>query len=338
MEIPPTPQRVASRAFQSTVALEKELPNGSRAPLGSGFFVAQNLIATNLHVVHGVLKCYAKLVDQTSEFLIEGYTQIDVEHDLVILKVTGGNAPVLRCGSSDSTQIGDTVYAVGNPQDLRGTFSDGIISSIRSDANGKILQMTAPISQGSSGGPVINNRGEVIGVSFASRSDGQNLNFAIPSNDLSLLLSKPANLKPLFLTKFEGVTWVPNPQRFWTGTATYTFYVKNKHRWSIKDIHCLVFFYDEVQRYTGFDVVKVAGPISAGATKDVTRCSIFDIPHLQNLNFNNWNFSDRIAFLISSVINDGKDPSDYNIVDPAANRPEGRYEGRIIDYEVLTGS
>lgn len=235
-------------------------------------------------------------------------------------------------------RVGDTIYAVGNPRSLNGTFSNGIISGIRWDTAGQVLQMTAPTSQGSSGGPVLNTRGEVIAVSFASVRDGQNLNFAIPSNDLSLLLSKPANLKPLFLTKFEGVTWVTNPQRFWTGTATYTFYLKNKHRWSIKDIHCLVLFYDEVQRYTGFDVVKVAGPISAGATKDVTRYSIFDIPHLQNLNFNNWNFSDRIAFLISSVINDGKAPSDYNIVDPAANRPEGRYEVRIIDYEVLTGS
>lgn len=338
MEIPPTPQRIASRAFQSTVALEKELPNGSRAPLGSGFFVAQNLIATNLHVVHGVLKCYAKLVNQTREYLIESYTHIDVEHDLIILKVAGLNAPVLQLGNSNITQIGDSVYAVGNPQSLSGTFSDGIISGIRSDATGKVLQMTAPISQGSSGGPVLNNRGEVLGVSFASFRDGQNLNFAIPSNDLSLLLSKPANLKPLFLTKFEGVTWVPNPQRFWTGTATYTFYLKNKHRWSIKDIHCLVLFYDEVQRCTGFDIVKVSDSISAGATKDVTRYSIFDIPHLQNLNFKNWNFSDRIAFLISSVINDGKNLSDYNIVDPAANRPEGRYEVRIIDYEVLTGS
>ena len=337
MEIPPTPQEIARRSFESTVALEMELANGDRVPLGSGFFVTQDLIATNLHVVHGVLKCYAKLVNQTSEYPIEGYTHIDVEHDLIILKVTGINARALWWRNSDSTQVGDTVYAVGNPRGLQGTFSDGIISSIRRDAAGKVLQMTAPTSLGSSGGPVLNSRGEVIGVSFANFRDGQNLNFAIPSNDLSLLLSKPTNLKSLFLTKFEGVTWVANPQRIWTGTATYTFYLKNKHRWSVKDIHCLVLFYDELQRHIGFDIVKVPDPISAGATMDVTRCSIFDIPRLQNLNFKGWSFSDRIAFLISSVINDGKDPSQYNIVDPAANRPEGRYEVRIIDYEVLTG-
>lgn len=84
MEISPTPQEIAKRAFQSTVTLEMKLANGNRVPLGSGFFLTQDLIATNLHVVHGVLKCYAKLVNQTDECLIEGYTHIDVEHDLLI--------------------------------------------------------------------------------------------------------------------------------------------------------------------------------------------------------------------------------------------------------------
>lgn len=337
MDIPPTPQEIAIHAFCSTVALEVELANGERHTLGSGFFVGEGLIATNLHVVHGVFKCYAKLINQTREYSIEGYTHIDVEHDLIILKVTGVNAPILQRGNSDRTQVGDTIYAVGNPRGLRGTFSDGIISGIRSDTAGKVLQMTAPTSQGSSGGAVLNSSGEVIGVSFASFRNGQNLNFAIPSNDLSLLLSKPANLKSLFSTKFEGVIWIPNRQRIWAGTATYTFYLKNKHRWGVKNIHCLVLFYDELQRYIGFDIVKVSDSIHAGATKDVTRHSIFDIPHLQNLDFNGWNFSDRIAFLIARVINDGGDIRDYNIVDPTANRPEGRYEVRILDYEVLTG-
>lgn len=302
MGITPTPQEIARRAFHSTVALEVELANGGRHTVGSGFFIGTDQIATNLHVVHGVFgNCYAKLVNQTSEHLVEGYTQIDVEHDLIILKVSETNAPKLWLSNSDNAQVGDTIYAVGNPQGLRGTFSDGIISGIRSDTAGKVLQMTAPTSRGSSGGPVLNSRGELIGVSFASFRDGQNLNFAIPSNDLSLLASQPMNLKSLFLTKFEGVTWIANPQRIWTGTATYTFYLKNKHRWNVKDIHCLVLLYDELQRHIGFDIVKVSGPIPPGATTDVTRHSIFDIPRFQNLNFKGWNFSDRIAFLISSA-------------------------------------
>ena len=69
----------------------------------------------------------------------------------------------------------------GNPQGLEGTFSQGIVSSIRVLGADKILQITAPISPGSSGGPVLNEKGQVIGVSVATFRGGQNLNFAIPS-------------------------------------------------------------------------------------------------------------------------------------------------------------
>ena len=337
MNIPPTPQEIARNAFCSTVALEVELPNGGRHTVGSGFFIKKDLIATNLHVVQGIFgNCYAKLVNQTNEYLIEGYTHIDVEGDLVILKVSGVGTTILPWSNSDDVQVGDTVYAVGNPRGLQGTFSDGIISSIRTDPVGKVLQMTAPISRGNSGGPVINDRGEVIGVSFASRNDGQNLNFAIPSNDLTVLLAKPTNLKFLSQIKFEGIAWIPNPQRLWTGKATYTFSLHNKHRWDVKNVHCLILFYDALGRQISFDIVKVSDVISAGTTKDVTRHSIFDIPHFQNLDFKGWNVADRIAFLISSIIHLGHNPSDYNIVDPAAKNSAGSYEVRVIDYELLT--
>ena len=336
MEIPPTPQQIAQKAFHSTVALEVELANGGRHTVGSGFFVGKDAIATNLHVVHGVLsRCYAKLVNQTIEYPIEGYTHIDVERDLVILKVSGVSTTILLWEDSDNVQVGETVYAVGNPRSLRGTFSNGIISGIRSDAAGKILQITAPISPGSSGGPVLSSKGEIIGVSFASYRDGQNLNFAIPSNALSALLAKPANPKPLFQTKFEGVVWIRNPL-VWNRTATYTFSLQNKHRWAIKNVHCLVLFSDELRRHVGFDIVKVPDPIPAGVTRDITRCSIFDIPHLQNLDFNGWSVADRIAFLISSIIRGGQNPNDYNIVDPTAKNSNGSYEVRIINYELLT--
>ena len=195
--------------------------------------------------------------------------------------------------------------------------------------------MTAPISSGSSGGPVLNNKGEVIGISFASYRDGQNLNLAIPSNDLSLLPTKSANLKPLFQAKFEGVLWIHDPL-VWNGTATYTFSLQNKHRWSIRNVNCLVLFSDELQRHVGFDIVKNPDSIPAGATKNITRCSIFDIPYLQNLDFNGWRVADRIAFLIFSIIHRGQNVSDYNIIDPTAKNPPGSYEVRIIDYEVIT--
>ena len=99
--------------------------------------------------------------------------------------------PALSLGDSDAVQIGDKVYVAGNPQGLEGSFSDGIISAIRGGSADKFFQMTAPISQGSSGGPVVNARGEVIGVSFATHLEGQNLNFAIPVNYLKALMPTP---------------------------------------------------------------------------------------------------------------------------------------------------
>ena len=97
---------------------------------------------------------------------------------------------LVSLGNSDFAQVGETVYAVGNPRGLEGTFSQGIISSIRPVGSDKLIQITAPLSPGSSGGPVLNRKGEVIGVSVFTIRNGQNLNFAIPSNYVKPLLTK----------------------------------------------------------------------------------------------------------------------------------------------------
>ncbi len=142
---------------------------------------------------------------------------------------------------------------MGNPSGLNGTFSNGIVSGIRRDGTDKLLQISAPISQGSSGGVVLNSGGGVIGVSAASRY-GQNLNFTIPSNYIKKLLLNPQNLKILFESKFEGIIIVNNSFA-WRGKSTYTFTIQNKHRYSVKNIHCLVTFYDEYERQIGLDLV-----------------------------------------------------------------------------------
>jgi S1-C subfamily serine protease len=99
----------------------------------------------------------------------------------------------LSLGDSTKVAVGDEIYVIGNPQGLEGTFSQGIVSSIRKIGTDTLLQITAPISPGSSGGPVLDSKGEVIGVAVATFKGGQNLNFAIPVSYLSTLLS---NIKP----------------------------------------------------------------------------------------------------------------------------------------------
>ena len=192
-----TAPQIAEKALAATVYLEMQNSNGVPLGFGSGFFVRDNLIATNYHVIEGAARGTAKLVGQFSTYTIEGVTATDKTNDLALLKVTVSGIKPLPLGNSSDVKIGETVYVTGNPKGLEGTFSNGIISSRRDPYAKERLQMTAPISPGSSGGPVLNSKGEVIGISFMTLVGGQNLNFAIPSRYLTELLTEPTPTKPL---------------------------------------------------------------------------------------------------------------------------------------------
>ena len=191
---------LAQKALAATVSLEMQDEKGNTLGQGSGFFVRRNLIATNFHVIDGAAKGYVKLVNTATTYPIEGFTAANEANDLALLKVSVHGINPLDLGNSDAVQIGETVYVAGNPLGFEGTFSDGIISGRRDSAGKKErLQMTAPISPGSSGGPVLNRKGEVIGVSTSLYNPlfGQNLNFAVPSKALQALLAQSGLPKPL---------------------------------------------------------------------------------------------------------------------------------------------
>ena len=118
---------------------------------------------------------------------------IDRENDLAILQVTIPGIKPLPLGDSDKMETGHKVYVAGNPKGLQGTFTDGLISAVREEG----IQTDAAVSEGSSGGPMINCEGEVIGVIYKTRMDGQNLNFAIPSNYIKALLKKESHVEPI---------------------------------------------------------------------------------------------------------------------------------------------
>ena len=191
-----TIQEIAKITLGSTVHLGVVDANG-KSWTGSGFVIRNDQIVTNYHVIDNMSIGGAKLVGKEDLYPIEATLAIEKNRDLAIIKVVGIDVPALSLGDSDTVQIGDKVYVAGNPQGLEGSFSDGIISAIRGGSADKFFQMTAPISQGSSGGPVVNEKGEVIGISFATVLDGQNLNFAIPVNYLKPLMSTtPTPVKP----------------------------------------------------------------------------------------------------------------------------------------------
>lgn len=280
-------QEIAKKTFGSTVLLVMEDVNGQPLSLGSGFFVRDGEIASNLHVIEGAARGYAKIVGQQAKYDIDGITAFDPERDLVILKISGARASALALGGSDAVQVGETVYAVGNPKGLEGTFSQGIVSSIREVGTDKLLQITAPISPGSSGGPVLNSKGEVIGVSVATFRGGQNLNFAIPSNHLKALLETAGPAKPLAQVKpvkpqrsiLEGLggrssEGVVGGQLTWEytygQTGAYALSLRNQLREDVKNVYCLVIFYGEQGVPIDVDVVRFQGVIPAGLAKRVT--------------------------------------------------------------------
>ena len=182
-------QDIAEEAFPSVVMLVMHDSHGQPTSLGSGFFVKEDVIATNLHVIEDAASGYAKIIGKKEKYDISGFVAIDKQRDLVLLKLQDANAPIIALAESNDVSVGDEVYAIGNPQGLEGTFSKGIVSSVRKVDKDIFLQITAPISPGSSGGPVLNTEGKVVGVSFATFNSGQNLNFAIPVSYLRLLLS-----------------------------------------------------------------------------------------------------------------------------------------------------
>lgn len=173
-------QEIARVGLSSTVTvIAYGHPSGDYST-GSGFLVAPNLVLTNHHVIEGQTSMSVFLVGSSREHLVEAVVLRDAELDLALLAVNQPLGPVLELREGNRPEIGETVYAIGSPLGLEGTFTQGIVSSYRPFSDMTLMQITAPISPGSSGGPVLDSNGRVAGVVVATMSEGQNLNFAIP--------------------------------------------------------------------------------------------------------------------------------------------------------------
>jgi hypothetical protein len=149
--------------------------------LGSGFFVTRDgVLVTNAHVVGGAAKVLVRWRGHTGVAIkILNFAR---KYDLVTVQTSFTSTPAVLLADSDTAAAGQDVVVLGNPQGLEGTVSTGIIGGLRTIGGVKFLQITAPISPGSSGGPVFNSQGRVIGISTATSAKGQNLNFALPAN------------------------------------------------------------------------------------------------------------------------------------------------------------
>ncbi len=289
-------RQIARKTFPAVVLLVMEDANGQPASLGSGFFVSDQVVATNMHVIEGAARGYAKLVGQGPKYDVAGTVGLDGVADLALLKISGVQAPPLQLGESKQVAVGDQIYVVGNPQGLEGTFSQGIVSGIRTFDSDSLLQITAPISPGSSGGPVLDSRGDVIGIAVATFKGGQNLNFAIPVSYLKSLLSRSATTPTRALSapdtssrsrsiladlggrSTEGVI---GGQFLWSsdnpyGAGEFSFTLENRLREPVKNIYALVIFHAVDGRPLDVKIIHVDDVIPGGLGKRISgyQCTV----------------------------------------------------------------
>jgi Trypsin-like peptidase domain len=183
--------------------------NDQPKALGSGFFVGDGrAIVTNFHVVERASSITVKMTSgETAN--IKRFLASDPLHDLVLLESPTAGAALSM--SQKTPDVGQEVAAFGNPKGLEGTLSTGIVSGLRSDDKSWYIQITAPISPGSSGGPVVNLDGVVVGVASFYIGEGQNLNFAMPAGYVHKLLDG-ATPRPIS-TLLETPSTRPSPTR-----------------------------------------------------------------------------------------------------------------------------
>jgi tetratricopeptide (TPR) repeat protein len=176
--------------------------NGKEIATGTGFLVSSDgRLVTNHHVIQRGAKAKAKAENGTF-FAVEGILAADLKNDLVVLKLQGKDLPFLALGSSNKVELGERIAVIGSPLGLEGSLSEGIISAVRQDLGGRrLLQITAAISPGSSGSPVIDAEGKVIGVVSAMLSEGQSLNFAVPVDFAETLIAEAVkNSQPVAIS------------------------------------------------------------------------------------------------------------------------------------------
>ncbi|MGH9740586.1 MAG: trypsin-like peptidase domain-containing protein [Candidatus Acidiferrales bacterium] len=157
---------------------------------GSGFIIAPNRIVTNHHVVAGTSAAMVVFSDGATAAVTDVVADSPAK-DLIVLGAKTGQRPALNLGDEMTLQQGDPVYAIGAPQGLELTLTNGIVSAFRSIDNRFLIQATASIGHGSSGGPLLNHEGRVVGITSGMLSNTPGVYFSVGVGDLRRMLRTP---------------------------------------------------------------------------------------------------------------------------------------------------
>lgn len=191
---------IAEVTLKSTVAITMQDKYRQTFAMGSGAIVGIGLVITNLHVIAGASFGFIQLDNDQQKYNIEGYLAIDKINDLALLSIPTLTIEELKLQIT-LPKVGEKIFAAGNPQGLSGTFSEGIVSSLREFEGKQLIQITAPISPRSSGGPIVNDKTELVGIAVGGFTEGQNLNFAIPSKFVAELVKNKKEVVSLNIPK-----------------------------------------------------------------------------------------------------------------------------------------
>lgn len=193
-------EEIATKFKPTVVLIVNKNKEGKEKSFGSGFFVsAKGLIATNYHVVQDASALEITLYNG-KKYSVKKIKGLNKKEDLALLEIETEPLSCVVLADSKQVTTGEKIVAIGNPKGLTFTVSDGIVSARRIFEEVEVIQITAPISPGSSGGPIFNAKGEVIGVAKSCYVDGQNLNFAVPSDHLKTLIRSQSEIPYASLT------------------------------------------------------------------------------------------------------------------------------------------
>ena len=209
-----TPEELYEKVSPSVVRVNVRNERSELVGHGSGFFVRGGFtVVTNFHVIEGGHSAEVVLSDGTTLLQVKGVTAFDMQSDIAILDVIVREGRLLESqllispldlGGDELPRVASKTYVIGAPEGFDNSASDGLVSAVREMDGRTWIQTTAPISSGSSGSPVFNELGLVIGVATKSRVAGQNLNFAVAARHLRSILPVGVNNVPIKLTELPS--------------------------------------------------------------------------------------------------------------------------------------
>lgn len=176
-----SPVALFEKASASVVRINTTDIAGVGLGVGSGVVIGDGLVITNCHVVKTGPRIVVKHGNDQYDARID---RVDDEFDLCRLAVFGLRAPAVTIGRSVDLKVGQKVFAIGSPQGLDLTLSDGLVSALRTTNDVQVIQTSAPVSQGSSGGGLFTESGELVGIVTFQMKNGQNLNFAVAAEHI----------------------------------------------------------------------------------------------------------------------------------------------------------